>query len=266
MAAAGGAFFISGFGVGLLIREAAPVADVPSVVSTSPVGENSTALLERLREKDAELAELRVRLETAERMPPAAVAMQEAPLAQTEEAAQPQLTPEERARERMATRNASRAARLAEQYGLNDDQSAQLEDLYMRQQEIFRARREGEEVEPLNMDAELAAILSEEQFAQYLADTQEEIYNRAELMATTSLVRLTQQMDLPQAQQEQVYDTIHVAAQEMMIAQRSGQEYDLRTVLQERLSSILTPEQMAVAERSISGGRGPGGFGGGLRP
>ena len=265
LVAAGGALFLSGIGVGYFAHEGDPHPGstvAPTLVSRE---NDPVALLERLREKDAELADLRERLETAGRTLSAPVAIPEAPLQQTEASVELQPTPEERARERMAARNASRAARLAEQYGLNDEQRAQLEDLYMRQADAFRARREGGDVEPLNMDAELAAILTEEQFAQYLADTQEEIYNRAELLATTSLVRLTQQVDLPQAQQEQVYDTIHIAAQEMMIAQRSGQEYDLRAALQERLAGVLNPEQLAAFNSVLASGRGLG-MGGGPRP
>lgn len=167
---------------------------------------------------------------------------------------------EERIRERVESRIAGRVARMAGEYDLTEEQQAALRDMFMRHFEIMRARRRGEAVEPFNMDEAIAGVLTDDQFADYLESSQEEIYNRAELMATNQTVRMAQVMDMDPQVEEQFYNTVHTTAQEMMIARQAGEDYDFRGVIEERLSSFLTEEQLETYHEN--GRMGPGmGFG-----
>lgn len=210
----------------------------------------NASLLERIREQEAELARLRAEL-TAR---PADL------LAETPE---PETQDEAPRRQgflnRMEERMTQRVDELVTAYGLSEEQRAQLEDVYRQRFENFRARRSGEAVGPFNLDAAIEGILTDEQFAQYLEDSQEEIYNRAELMATSQLVRLRQAVEVLPEQEPLVYDAIHYTAQEMMIARQTGEDFDMRAVMGERLGSILTEEQMAAFRDSLRGGPGRGG-------
>jgi ribosomal protein L22 len=168
---------------------------------------------------------------------------------------------------RMEERMGRRIDDMVNTYGLSDAQRQLLEQVMEQRREYFRARRNGEEVGPYNFDAALQGIMNDDQFSRYLEDTQEDIYNRAEMMATTQSVRLRQVLDLPQEQSDLVFDTIHYTAQEAMIARQSGEEFDMRTIMDARLAEILTPEQMQVFSESQTGGPGMGpGMGGGMGP
>jgi hypothetical protein len=220
-------------------------ADVRMAAGES--GRNAS-LLARIQEQEAELARLRAVLS-------ARTAETGDPSAETEAEAEP---PRHRGfMRRMEERMSRRVDELATAHGLSEEQRSRIEDIYRRRMENFRALRQGEDVEPFNLDAAIEDILTEEQFADYLEDSQEEIYNRAELMATSQLVRLRQAVDIQPAQEELVYDAIHYTAQEMMIARQTGEDFDMRVVMGERLGSILTEEQMAAFEASFRG-RGPG--------
>jgi Spy/CpxP family protein refolding chaperone len=220
----------------------------------SPAGNSPNAsLLARIREQEAELARLR----TA-----AAARLLEATDVPVETEPESEPEPPRRAGflNRMEERMSQRVNELVSAYGLSDEQRARLEDVYRQRFENFQARRQGEDVEPFNLDAAIEDILTDEQFAQYLEDSQEEIYNRAELMATSQLVRLRQAVEVQPEQEALVYDAIHYTAQEMMIARQTGEDFDMRAVMSERLGSILTEEQMAAFRESLRGGpgRGPG--------
>lgn len=208
----------------------------------------NASLLARIDEQETELARLRSALaaRTAETGDPSV---------ETEAEAEP--PPRRGFMRRMEERMSRRVEELATALGLSEEQRSRIEDIYRRRMENFRARRQGEDVEPINLDAAIEDILTEEQFADYLEDSQEEIYNRAELMATSQLVRLRQAVDIQPAQEELVYDAIHYTAQEMMIARQTGEEFDMRTLMGERLGSILTEEQMVAFEASFRG-HGPG--------
>lgn len=169
-----------------------------------------------------------------------------------------------RFRQQMDVRMDRRVDRLAEQLGLNESQKALVRGVFSRRLDMIEARRRGEEVEPFNLDAELGAVLSEEQFSAYMEESQEEIYNRAELMATGQLVRLNQLLDLGPELEGVVYEAMHLTAQEMMIARETGESFPMREVLDERLGSLLSEEQMERLREEGGGfGMGPGrGFGG----
>lgn len=162
-----------------------------------------------------------------------------------------------------------RVEALAERLGLTELQKAGLREVFLRRLENFASRRSGEEVAPFNLDAELEAVLSPEQFAGYMEETQEDIYNRAELIATGQLVRMNQLLELDEAVQGRVYEAVHVTAQEMMIARETGASYSMREALDERLGTVLTEDQLKVLREEGAGfGAGPGmgsGFGPGGR-
>lgn len=154
-----------------------------------------------------------------------------------------------------------RVDELADSLGLTDDQRGQLEAIFQAQFENMRARRRGEEVEAYNLDDALATVLTPEQFDEYIESSQQEIYNRAELMATTQVVRLNQMVELTPEQMDQVYETFNYSFQEMMIARQTGEDFNGQ-VLMDKLGSILTEEQMArFQEEGSPLGPGPGRFG-----
>ncbi|MGA1205982.1 MAG: hypothetical protein ACO3ZW_09320 [Opitutales bacterium] len=220
----------------------------------SSVGETDR-LLARIGQQAGEINRLKELLEEATTEKPEPV--EEV----VEEPAQP--TRMERMQARMDERMNQRVDSLFQAYGLSEAQRQLVEEIYRQRRDNFMARRNGEEVVPFNLDAALEGVMTDEQFARYLEDTQEEIYNRAEMIATTQLVRMSQQMDLPEEQQNLVYDTIHTAAQEAMIARQAGESFDMRSTINERLSTILTPEQIqAMEQTNILGGEGGwmGGF------
>ena len=169
-------------------------------------------------------------------------------------------------RARMEERMNERVDEMATRLGLNDGQRQLLAEVYRQQFENFRARRSGEDVAAFNFDGAMESILTPEQFEQYLETSQEEIYNRAEVMATTQMVRLAQVVELTSEQEGLVYDAIHFTAQEAMISRQTGADYNMREVVNERLSTILTEEQFkAYQESGASFGGGPGrGPGGGF--
>jgi hypothetical protein len=210
----------------------------------------NASLLARIREQEAELARLRAELAAR----PADL-LAETPEPESED----EPVRGQGFLNRMEARMSERVSELVSAYGLSEEQRAQLEDVYRQRFENFRARRSGEAVEPFNLDAAIEDILTDEQFAQYLEDSQEEIYNRAELMATSQLVRLRQTVEVLPEQEPLVYDAIHYTAQEMMIARQTGEDFDMRAVMGERLGSILTEEQMAAFRDSFRGGPGRGG-------
>lgn len=172
---------------------------------------------------------------------------------------------------RMEERFLDQANKMADKYGLSDTQRRLLAEVYKAQFDHSQARREGEVEGGFNFDGALQEILSEEQFNDYLADSQEQIYNRAEQVASGAVERMAQGMGLNDSQANAVYETMHLTAQEMMIARQTGEDYNMREVMNERLSEVLSPEQMQALEAAggtalggSGGGRGgPGGRGGG---
>lgn len=248
----GSAFLVGlllGIGLMLTLRSDRPPnsegraeTEADSQITESP----NASLLARIQEQEAELARLRSALaarptETVE----ASLQPEPEPEADTEPPRRPGFM------RRMEERMSRRVDELVTAHGLTADQRNRLEDVYRQQMENFRARRQGEDVEPFNLDSAIQDILTEDQFADYLEDSQEEIYNRAELMATSQLVRLRQAVDIEPVQEELVYDAIHYTAQEMMIARQTGEDFDMRAVMGERLGSILTEEQMKAVEESF---------------
>jgi hypothetical protein len=251
-------------------------ADLPSYSSSAESDndagssidrEEMQRLLARIGQQNAEINSLRSQLDDNEEVVQLDV---EEPVEMTEEELIEQQRAERRAR--MDERMGRRMDDLVNTYGLSEAQRQLLEQVMEQRREYFRARRNGEDVEPYNFDAALQGIMDDEQFGRYLEDTQQEIYNRAEMMATAQSVRLKQVLDLPQEQQDQVFDAIHYTAQEAMIARQSGEEFDMRNAVNSRLSEILTTEQMqAYSESQDAGpgmglGRGMGPGGGGGRP
>lgn len=228
----------------------------PTAVVEAPVVESS-ALLARIREQEGEIVRLRAEL--------AASHMEPQPLVPAEEP-EPEPRTGQGFGRRMDERMTQRVGQLVSDYGLDDAQRQQLEAVFRKQFDNFRARRSGEETGPFNLDDEIAAILTPDQFSQYLEDSQQEIYNRAELIATTQLVRLGQSVELRDDQQEQVYDAVNLTAQEWMIARQTGEDFDMREVVQERLGTILTEEQLSAYRDSLRGGPGFGGGPPGMGP
>lgn len=244
----------AGSGLFLFLSNPVPGVADPDVPAASAeleaLKQREGKLREQLREQDLEIA--RLRAERANARPQAAPETSEEPPAESEAA------PRRGYIRRMEERMARRVDEMAIAYGLDLSQRERLAEVFRKQMEIFRAQRRGEEVEPFSLDEAVAGILTEEQFEQYLAESQEEIYNRAELMATTQVIRLNQVAALSPEQQEQVYDTVHHAAQEMMISRQTGESYDMRSVIEQRLGSILTPEQMEAWRQDEGPVRGPG--------
>jgi len=238
-----------GMGLSVLLpeREADPV-EVTASSAAAKVAEGDPApLLARIREQEQDIARLREALASADK----GELTEEAPESRPDEDPRPGFV------RRMEERMSSRVGELVEAYGLNETQREQLQAAFSKQFETFRARRRGEDVAGYNLDEAVAGILTEEQFEDYIEDSQEEIYNRAELMATSQLVRLNQTIELQPGQEELVYDAVHYTAQEMMVARQTGEEFPMRDVLEERLGDILTPEQME-SYRSTGMRRGPG--------
>ena len=157
-----------------------------------------------------------------------------------------------------------RVDELAGSLNLSDDQRNQLEAVFRAQFENMRARRHGEEVEPYNLDDALSSILTPEQFDAYIESSQEEIYNRAELMATTQVVRLNQMLELSPEQMDRVYETFNVSFQEMMISRQTGEDFSAEA-MRNQLNTILTEEQQAKLQEEGAGmggmGMGPGRMG-----
>ncbi|MEX0331529.1 MAG: hypothetical protein AB3N64_08920 [Puniceicoccaceae bacterium] len=232
-----------------------PLSQEQSVASDP--GDDRTTLLKRIREQEAEIAVLKSGNQTID--PPAAEGEEVNP----EEAEQD--ARRDFFRSRMEERMNQRVEEMAVNLGLNDGQRQLLQEVYRQQFENLRARRSGEEVAPFNFDGAVESILSPEQFEKYLETSQQEIYNRAELMATTQMVRLSQSVELTSEQEGLVYDAIHFTAQEAMISRQTGSDYNMREVVNERLSTILTEEQFKAYQESGGGfgggpGRGRGGF------
>lgn len=255
--------FLAGLLAGWLVAqfsgESGPVPDETLVTSNelAEAGADSLARLSaRLASREQRIRQLEADLEALR----GTVAEAAIP-----EGADPRAEMEARIRERIAERLEGRIGSMVSKYGLSPSQADALRGIFARQVETFRARRSGEAVEPFNLDEALSAVLTPEQFADYLEDSQQEIYNRAELVATSQTVLLSQAVDLSPEMQSLVYETVHLTAQEMMMARQSGEDYHMRTVLDERLESILTPEQMEVVREQpqIGRGFGPGGAGGG---
>jgi hypothetical protein len=217
-------------------------------------GENAD-LLVRLGEQDLEMARLRAELANLRQaVPPVEARSGEAEEPAAETAPQPRSGFFRRMEERMG----QRVDEMAAAYGLNEEQRERLAEALRMQFENIRARRNGEDVERFNLDEALSGILTPEQFEQYLEESQQEIYNRAELIATTQLVRLNQSVELQPGQEELVYDAVHYTAQEMMISRQSGEAFDMRQVMEERLGTILTEEQMQAWRERPGPGRGMG--------
>lgn len=236
-----------GFSVLLPEKETEPVGGAALAGAGDGARSDGSALLARIREQEREIMGLRAELALAGEEDLEAGA-QESP---------PEEDPRPGFARRMEERMSGRVAELAEAYGLNETQREQLQEAFSEQFETFRARRRGEDVPGFNLDEAVAGILTEEQFESYLEDSQEEIYNRAELMATSQLVRLNQTVELQPGQEDLVYDAVHYTAQEMMVARQTGEDFPMRDVLEERLGDILTPEQME-SYQNAGRVRGPG--------
>jgi hypothetical protein len=249
LAGLGGAFIVQQM-------EKSQAEEITAVDTTPDEAGQSGALLARIREQEKEIVHLQAQLNSTR---------QELQTAVVSEDIEPEPEPERRSgfARQMEARMGRRVDSLVADYGLNDSQRAQLEEVFRMQFENFRARRSGEAVERFNLDDAIAGVLTEEQFAEYLEDSQEEIYNRAELIATTQLVRLSQSVELADDQQELVYDAVHSTAQEWMIARQTGEDFDMRQVVQERLGTILTEEQLSAYLQGMERGPGFGGPGGG---
>ncbi|NDV61860.1 hypothetical protein G0Q06_05300 [Puniceicoccales bacterium CK1056] len=252
---------LTGVGLTLIFRPLdQPPADTPGTESQVEATEESGALLARIREQEQEIVRLRGELAT--------VGAQEISASIVEPEPEPEAEPERRSgfARQMENRMARRVDSLVADYDLNEAQRGQLEEVFRMQLENFRARRNGEAVEPFNLDEAIAGVLSEEQFAQYLEESQEEIYNRAELIATTQLVRLIQSVELSDEQQATVYDTVNATAQEWLIARQTGEDFNMREAVQEQLGTILTEEQLSSYLESLGNGSGFGPPGGGRPP
>jgi len=252
-----------GFGLSSVFRsndrQAAldPMAATESEAVTDWQSQKAT-LLEKLRAQDAEMARLQVDLINA-RQESGAMASNEAEEALDQPDEQTEPAPPRRPGflRRMEAQFSQRAAEMVAGYGLSEEQGAELQDVYRQYIDTIQARRMGEDVESMNLDDAIANILTEEQFNDYLEQSQQEILNRAELIATTELVRLNQAVDLSPEVQDSVYDVIHYTAQEMMIARQTGADFDMSQAIKERLGGLLTPEQLEVYQTSVMRGRGP---------
>jgi len=240
-------------------RPPAPEADEPAVELLDQRDEELQILRARVRQQ----GELIARLEEALASAAAAPAVEAEP---AEPAEDPRAAFEQRMAERIGQRVDGRVGEMASKYGLDAAQQEALKDVFLRRMEHFRALRSGEAAGAFNLDQEISKVLTPAQFADYLAESQQEIYNRAELLATNQVVRLAQLTPLAPEIEDSVYEAVHLTAQEMMIAHQSGEGYDMRAVLDERLGSVLTEEQMSVYRENASSfgtGRGGGGGGGG---
>jgi hypothetical protein len=236
-----------GFSVFLTGKDGDPVGAEVAADAGEPTGGETAALLARIRDQEAEI----VRLRAGQAREPAETELEEEREGSSGDEPRPGFG------RRIEERMANRVRELVETYGLNATQNEQLAEAFSKQIEAFRARRRGEDVPAFNLDDAMADILTDEQFAAYVEETQEEIYNRAELMATSQLVRLSQTVELLPGQEELVYDAVHYTAQEMMVARQTGEDFPMREVLTQRLGDILTTEQMEhYLETGI--GRGPG--------
>ncbi|MEX0327026.1 MAG: hypothetical protein AB3N33_13145 [Puniceicoccaceae bacterium] len=259
--------FVSGALVGgitsLYVRTSDAEETVPGKSSAQDQGvasyseDDRAVLLKRIRDQEAEIAVLKARNLSGDE--PETDVAEENP----EEAEQN--ARRDFFRSRMEERMNQRVEEMVLNLGLNDGQRQLLQEVYRQQFENIRARRSGEEVAPFNFDGAVESILTPEQFEQYLETSQQEIYNRAELMATTQMVRLSQSVELTSEQEGLVYDAIHFTAQEAMISRQTGSDYNMREVVNERLSTILTEEQFKAYQESGAGfgggpGRGRGGF------
>lgn len=176
----------------------------------------------------------------------------------------------ERFNAQMQEREEKRIQELVDRYGLSEAQRQLLVQIMEQQQKNFEARRAGEQVEAFNFDAAMAGILTDDQYAKYVEDTQNQIYNRADQMAKSQIDQLSRQLRLDGDQKQLMYEAINYTAQEMMIARQAGEDYNMREIMNERISTILSPEQMeAFKTMESSGDRRPGpdgGMRGGGRP
>ena len=253
-----GVAFVGGWILGA--REAWQVsADIPEVMDESALVEENARMRQRIASQRERIAALETSFGEAN-----------AKLAKEVKAAEEVQAPANPFRRQMESRIQRRVEVLAERLGLTELQKAGLGGVFMRRLEHFESRRSGVVVEPFNLDAELEAVLSPEQFAQYMEETQEEIYNRAELIATGQLVRMNQLLELDASVQGIVYDAVHVTAQEMMIARETGANFSMREALDERLGTVLTEDQMRVLREEGDGfgggsGMAPGALGRGGR-
>ena len=226
----------------------------------------TTKLLARIAEQRGEIERLKTQLEerpqrTRDREPEEELTEEE--LAQRREERREEMR--ERFMAQMQEREEQQIQQLVDKYGLSEAQRQLLVQIFAQQREYMQARRSGEQVEPFNFDEAMASIMTDSQYAQYVEDTQNQIYNRASEMARSQVSQVAGRLRLNEDQKVMMYEAINYTAQEMMIARQSGDDYDMREVMGERLSTILSPEQLEAyqqvlsAERRGGGGGGPGG-------
>lgn len=254
---------IAGWGLSWLFNSGEPAeASVASADDWAQNPDDSNALLARIREQEQEIVQLRSALSDATPL----VAGEIPDFGPEEEATEPDTAPRQGFMRRMEERMERRLDGWVTDYRLDASQRSRLEEIFRAQMENMRARRNGEDVEPYNLDEAIAGVLNPQQFSQYLEESQQEIYDRAEMIATTQLVRLIQSTDLTDDQQAMVYDTINTAAQEWLIARQTGEDYDMRQAVQDQLGTVLSGEQLSTYLDGLNRGPGFGPPGGGPPP
>ena len=234
---------LAGYGLSVLLSPDREAADVPATVEgPSMATDDNSALLARIQEQEREIISLKSQL--SEDVPTKTVdrpARIEFP---------PELLPQPKEQDttesiQLDEPTQLRLDRLVAEYGLTGSQQSQLAEVFMKRRENLRALGRGEAVAPFNLDEAISGILTEDQFASYVEDSQDEIYDQAELIATTQLVRLAESVQLSADQESMVYEAVHATAQEWMISRQTGDPFDMQQALDQRLGTILTNQQLS---------------------
>lgn len=229
----------------------------------------TTRLLARIAEQRGEIERLKTQLEETPRRtrePDQEEELTEEELEQRRDERREEMR--ERFLAQMQEREEQQIQQLVDKYGLSEAQRQLLVQIFAQQREYMQARRSGEQVEPFNFDEAMASIMTDSQYAQYVEDTQNQIYSRASEMAKSQVSQVAGRLRLNDDQKVMMYEAINYTAQEMMIARQSGEDYNMQEIMKERLSTILSPEQFEAYQRALSSERRGGGDGrpGGGRP
>lgn len=210
-------------------------------------------LHQRLRDADADLARatveisrLRNELQRLQRQNLLTGAEQAAE--GNEPAAQEVSDPERGGRWGSAGFASRRTSALADRLGWDEETTARFSEVMTLEMDWQRAhRRNDSEVEPFDLFAAAAEVLSEEQYQQWLEYQESELLVQAETYANIQLARLGLRLDLNDAQKDAIFPILYEQSLDLQQRNRPNPVFEVPSNDGERmdqLSVILSPEQL----------------------
>jgi len=164
--------------------------------------------------------------------------------------------------ERVRQQAEQQAFTLKRRLGLDDATAAQVDDLLAAHAEDrlaqVRARFSGEAAPPpreTTLRDDLAALLSDEQLAEYDAIMETQRQGQLETMASAQLAQLSTSLDLDEAQKDAVYGALYRDSERGMATNRGEptNEAPEAPSLSGELQSILTPDQFETWQTNQEG-------------